>query len=644
MAERVVEKLELVRNVEPAPPSSGFLSWIFGAEEEIPTREQLIARQARGIQNNVTVQPRQGTNMVEIVAVAGDPERAAAMANALAEAYIDWNLESKFAQLGQASRFLGTEVEQLKGEIAQKERELQEYGVAQDIVATGTGSTSSSMTMQNLEQINRDYTSAVADRVTKEARYQELRNTAPDAIADTVSGGLVSQLKNEQSKLEREYSDKLNLFKPEWPAMQELKTKIEQGRRYLDKIVAQNAEEAREQARSEYMTALRRERSFASMLEGRKTEVREQSSSAVEFSNLQTEIATKRQLLDTLLDRQAETEVTSRAAEDNASSVRIVDRALPPNDRFKPSLKGNLKSGVLMGLMLGIGIAFFRDYLDRSLRKPEQVEQELRLPAIGSIPSLQQAQGALYAYSNRKKRQGAKTFDDEYIELLPHRKPHSTAAEAYRAVRTSLLLSRAGGLKSITVSSALPGEGKTVTSANLGIVMAQLGRKTLLVDADLHKPRLHKVFKVSNRHGIVSILAENEDPADFVISSEVPHLDLLTSGPSSPNPSALLSSPMMGEFMKWAHANYEYVIVDTPPLSPITDAVILGTMTDGVVICVHAGRTSRDVVAAARDKLQRSNVRILGVVLNNLRLSSEEYYYYASYYGEEKEKSVAKVG
>ena len=641
MAERVVEKLDLVNAAAENPPESSFLSWIRGDDEEEPqVREKMVVKLAEKVQANATASPIRGTNMVEISVVSGDPDRAAQMANTLADSYIDWNMEAKFAVLGQASRFLGSQTEQLRGEIAQLERELQQYGFEKDIVTTDPDT---NITMQNLEQVNRDYTTAVADRVSKEATYQELRNSSAASIADSVSGGLVTQLRNEQIKLEREYADKLNLFKPEWPEMQQLKARIDEAQRNLDEVIRENANKAREQARNNYMTALRREQSLKNVLEGRKTEARTQSGNAIEFNNLKTEIDTKRQLLDTLLARQAETNVSSRLSGEGISSVRIVDRAVPPDTRYRPSVKRNLMMGLLLGLGLGIGVAFLRDYLDRSLRSAEQVEQFLHLPAIGAIPSLQQAQGALYAYSS-KKRKASRALSEEDIELLPHSKSHSTAAEAYRAVRTSLLLSRAGGLKTITVSSALPGEGKTVTSANLAVVLSQLGKKTLLIDADLHKPRLHKVFKVSNRHGVVSVLAENHDPSQYIHKTQVPHLDLITSGPTSPNPSALLSSPKMQELLDWAREHYDYIVVDTPPLSPITDAVILGTLTDGLVLAVHAGRTPREVVAAARDKLQRSNVRILGVVLNNQQLTADEYYYYASYYGEDKEASVAKAG
>ncbi|MBW3671572.1 MAG: polysaccharide biosynthesis tyrosine autokinase [Acidobacteria bacterium] len=262
--------------------------------------------------------------------------------------------------------------------------------------------------------------------------------------------------------------------------------------------------------------------------------------------------------------------------------------------------------------------------------------------------SLEQAKGTLYAYTRRSKRKAAAAIPHEAPELIPHRRPHSTASEAYRAVRTSLLLSLAGGVRMLTVSSALPGEGKTVTSCNMAVVLAQLGKKTLLIDGDLHRPRLHKIFRLSTRRGLSTVLAEGEDPASLIQPTIVPNLFMLPSGPEAPNPSSLFSSPEMEQLLAWCRANYEYVVIDTPPITPITDAVLIGTLTDGVLLTIHAGKSPREAIAHARDKLLRSNVRILGAVLNNLVLEPDDAYYYGAGgyygYGEEERGSVAKVG
>jgi succinoglycan biosynthesis transport protein ExoP len=636
VAERVVSRLNLTGNAEVLPPKSGFFK-----RAPAPAAATLHSMAAGAIQGGITTTPIRGTTLVELSYVATTPRLAAEIANATAEAYVDWSLEAKFQILGQASRFIGAQIEQLRSEVAEREKQLQAYARREDIISVDPNT---NVTLQKLESLNRDYASAVADRVAKEARYYEMQSARPAAIAETLSGGLVSQLRNEQSKMEREYADKLNVYKPDWPAMQQLKSQIDKGRQNLDSAVQETVSKAREVARSDYLTALRREQSLKAVLQGQKDEAMTLNSNAVEYNNLKTEVETKRALLDTLLKRQAETEVTTRLRGQRVSNVRIVDRALPPNYRFRPSYRRNGMTSLMFGLGIGIGLAFLLEYLDRSLRSTEQVEQHLRLPALGIVPTAG-AGGVAYAYSDgtyslrlprwKKSRRAARPRNAVVaVELMPHTHPRSAVAEAYRGFSASLLLSRAGGVKTLAITSVLPGEGKTSTAVNLAVVLGQLGKRVLVVDGDLHKPRLHELFRVSNRVGLVSILAEGAAASDAVIKTTIPGVFVVPAGPNSPNPSGLLSSAGMANFLDYARTTFDFVIVDTPPVSPVADAILLGHQTDGVVLCVKGGETPREQVARVRDKLIRSNVRILGVLINNLTEDPAAYgkYFYGQYY------------
>ena len=213
-------------------------------------------------------------------------------------------------------------------------------------------------------------------------------------------------------------------------------------------------------------------------------------------------------------------------------------------------------------------------------------------------------------------------------------------AEAYRAFRAALLLSRAGGVKTIAITSSLPAEGKTVTALNLAVVLGQLGKRVLIVDGDLHKSHMHEIFHVSNRVGLVSILAENVEATATLQRTAIPNVFLIPSGPSSPNPSGLLSSEAMRKFLEFAAANFDYVIIDTPPVSLVADALLLGHEVDGIVLTVSGGRTAREHVERAREKLLRTGVRILGVLINNLEEDApgygRYYAYYAKNYGHER--------
>lgn len=624
VAERVVNTLRLSENPQILAPSRTF----FGARSQAPP-SQRVERAATQLQENLTTTPIRGTNLVELSFVAATPKLAADVANAVAAAYIDWNLESKYLVVGQAARFMAAQIEQLKGEVAEKERLLQAYARREDIVSVDPQQNS---TLQSLETLNKDYANAVADRVAKEARYYEMQNARPDAIADTLSNGLITQLRNDQAKMEREYADKLNLFKPDWPAMQQLKAQIDKGRQHLDSVVRETVAKARDVARNDYQTALRREQNLRSVLQGQKNEAMNLNANAVEYNNLKTEVETKRTLLDSLLKRQAETEVTSRLQGQRISNVRIVDGALPPASRFRPSYQRNGLLSLFLGLGVGIGLAFLLEYMDRSLRTIEQVEKYTMLPALGVIPAVGTAGANVYSYGYRKNRKTTTRLRPAegvpQIELLPQSHPRSTVAEAYRAFRTALLLSRAGGVKCIVVTSSLPGEGKTSTCVNLAVVLAQLGKRVLLIDADLHKPRVHEIFKISNRAGLVSLLVENTDPALVITQTIVKNLFVVPAGPMSPNPSALLSSPVMKGFLENAKQNFDYIVIDAPPVGAVADAILLGHIADGTVLCVRGGHTAREHVNRVRDRMLRSDVRILGVLINNLEETASPYGYH----------------
>ena len=595
--------------------------------------DAVAALNTREVQENTSAEPVRGTTLIELSYISTSPVLAAAVANGIAEQYIQWVLESKFQVVGEASRFLSTQITQLKNEVAAKEKQLQNYGRKNDIISSDPQANG---TLQNLEALNRDYAAAMGDRVAKEARFHELETAAPGAIADTLSNGLVSQLRSDQARLERDYAEKLNLYKANWPTMLQLKAQIDKGKQHLDSVVSETVEKARQAARTDYLTAQRREQNLAVVLESKKRQAMTLNSNAVEYGNLKVEVDTKRALLDKLLEQQAETEVTSRLRGQGVSNVRIVDRAVPPASAFRPSFKRNLSYGLLVGLMLGIGFAALLEYLDQSLRTTEQVERRLRLPALGIIPSVGSAVKRGYGIFRRSPEKTVHAHDGEIfpIELLPYDHPRTTAAEAYRAFRAALLLSRAGGVKSIVVTSSEPQEGKTSTSVNLAVVLSQLDKRVVVVDADLHRPRLHDIFHISNRVGLVSILAGNADASTAIQPTSIPNLFVIPSGPLSPNPSGLLASATMSNLIRKLSDEFDFVVVDTPPISLVADAILIGHEVDGVVLCTRGGQTPRGQVIKTRDRLIRSNVRILGVLINNLQEDPLVYGKYYQYYGD----------
>ncbi len=647
VAERTIARLNLLGNPEIAPRRSGFFRLLDGGTPGSPGSRD-AAGAANRIQASVTANMVPQSNLVELTYIGHSPKASADIANALAESYIDWSLESKFQVVGQASKFLNTEIEQLKSDVSGKEEALHNYGLQKDIVSVDPGT---NVTLQKLEALNKDYSGAVSDRVVKGAHYVELLSAPDEAVLQgTGEIGSLSSLKSELSSVQRTYNEKLQVYKPEWPAMKQLRTQLDELQKSLAKETHGASARVRDGARRDFQTAQRREQSLLTELTSQKVEAMQLNSNAVEFNNLRNEVGTSRNLLEVLQKRQAETEVTARLRGQRISNIRVVDRALVPGAPFSPSYPANIWMGLVFGLTAGLSMAFLRDLLDRSLRTVEDVERYIRLPALGVIPAV--GAGAAnrhwygYGYSNKRKQKSVNP-DEATIELLPHTHSRSAVAEAYRAVRAALLLSQAGGIKSIVITSCLPAEGKTSTALNLAIVLAQLDKRVLLVDADLHKPRLHDTLHVANRVGLVSILVENVSPTMAIQPTHIPGVSAVVSGPPTPNPSGLLSSESMHTLLQFAEMNFDYVLIDSPPLESVADAMLIGSQTDGIVLCVEGGSTSRDRVARIRNRLAKSNVPVIGVILNKLREPAfgygygKSYRYYSAGYGTETTADVA---
>jgi capsular exopolysaccharide synthesis family protein len=642
VAELAVRNLRLAENVNFNPGALG----VDGA----PTAAQdaaVVAGLAGRVLGGLQVAPVQGTQLVEVSYVSTDPRLAAQIAQGMVEAFIEWKSATRSQTVTQASSFLDEQIGTLKREIEDKDGRLRELGRSANIV---TSERSSNQTLDRLEVLNNDYVQAVAARIDKEAHYNELSSSPKETVADTLSGGLVGSLHSEQLRLEREYATNLNKFQPGWPAMVELQSKIDKGREHLQSVVDETVEQALQAARAEYQTALRKERALLAEIERLKNQDLRDSPAVLSYNNLEIELSTRRQLLDELLRKQSETMVVSSLQNEDTSNIRVVDHALVPGGPFRPSLRREMTLGLLAGLVLGIGLVILLEFLDRTIKTSEQVESLLQLPTLAVIPDLSasgRGYGYGYGYSYGygiprqrgertkraiQRRKARKDGDELDIELLPHIRPRLAPSEAYRALRTALLLSTADEMKSIVVTSAESGEGKTTTSTNLAVVMAQLGRRVLLIDADLRKPRLHTVFKTSNRSGLVSCLtAQEELPAAFV-ATDVPNLTLLPSGPIPPNPAELLASDRMAEILDVVSRHFDFVVIDSPPVLAVTDATVLGYLSGHVLLTLASGKTGRDEARGCLVKLRQSDTKVLGVVLNRFRpTGSRQSKYYAQY-------------
>ncbi len=649
MAERVVHSLRLYEDPDFNPSWSRFTVSGDGETPSAELDELAVARLGQKLQGNLRVQPVRGTHLVQISYDSSKPGLTARIANGVADTFAEWTQQTGAENVSRTSAFLNDYIDSLKEEIQTKETRLRELSRSGEITSDDS---TSNVTLQRLEALNQDYIQAISDRIAKEARYQELLQSPAETLSPSLSGGdLVAKLRSEQLALERDYATKLDTYKPEWPEMVELKQRIDRGRQHLDEVIGDMVSGERKQAAAEYQTALRMERRLASEIETVREEILSAGSASLEYTNLKVEAETRKQLLDDLIRRQSETEVVARIQTTGGSNVRVVDRALVPGSPYYPSLKGALTGGLAVGLVLAVAAIVMLEYMDRTIKTGEEAESRLGLPVLGVVPDVSlkgrpSRYGYGYGYGLRRqhsaKRNPALRWLDRApgqameIDLLPHEKSKNVVSEAYRSIRTALLLSSADEINTISVTSAGPGEGKTATAINLAVVMSQMDRKVLLVDADLRKPRLHRVFRASNRIGLVGYLAAHEDLKAGIHQTQVPGLFVLPSGPIPPNPSELLASARMDQLLEAGREHFDLLILDTPPVLPVSDAVVVGTKVDGVALILQAGKVQRDEAVSTVERLRMADVKLFGVVINRFLPTGKgkrgrHYYYYETY-------------
>jgi capsular exopolysaccharide synthesis family protein len=632
LAERVVRNLRLAEDPIFNPGGRPLGRAGAGGEAQ-PTAEAdlaMLGGLANRLRGGLAVEPVRSTQLVNLTYRSQNPEFAARAVNGFADAFIDWGIENRSTTAGNASSFLTSQIETLKKEIQDKESQLQAVSRTSDIVELDSGS---NVTMQRLEALNKSYSEALRERIEKEARYRELMNMPKEAVAESQSDGLVTEIRSKQLELEREYEIGLRTFKKDFPKMLEMQAGIEKGRQHLARVVDEMVDKVRRSAFAEYQTALRQEKALEQEMHGLKSAALDESSASVEYHNLNLEVQTRRDLLDEVLKAHSETEVTARLQGTRESNVRIVDRALPPGGPASPNLKQDLSSGTLLGLLVGAGLVLLLEYLDRTVKSAEQIERLLGLPTLAVIPDISVAglsyrRYGAYGYGtepatakagiggSRRLLERKKPDMPSRIELVPHDGPRLAVSEAYRSLRTAMLLSSARELKVVAVTSAVAGEGKSATATNLAVVMAQLGRRVLLMDADLRKPRLHEVLQLSNRAGLVSYLTGSADLDSIVGRTSVPQLFAIPSGPIPPNPSELLASERMRELVRTVRGRFDFVVIDTPPLLPVADAILVSDLVDGVTLCLRSGKVTREEARSCQEKLTRAGIKILGVVLN----------------------------
>ena len=672
LANNTIERLKLYENEE----------FVGKAEERESPIDKFDPAFRRGLINSflgrLEVKPVRETRLVEIYFWAYDPKLSADAVNGLFDSFIDMNIEAKYEATEQATEFLTAQIMTLRAEIANQEKEIQAYGAEKNIIILSDRETT---IIDKLGELNKALTDAQIERVNKEAVYNETRIASPDYIPATVTNPLIQTLRSDYVRLSREYKKKQELYGPDYPEMLRLKAELESAKDSLE-TETQNLIKG---AYSEFQAARKKESAMEVVFNDQKQEAVRLNSSSILYNSLKIEIENNKSLLETLLRRQSETGISARLKGLRKSNINVVDRAEVPFSPSSPKKKRNMILALMIGLMGGFGVAFLLEYLDNSIKTSKDIEKYAKLPSLGIVPAFSSngfkgiARSSKLVAGGKKKKEddGSGIVDNsgivdsswlvagskneafgsqleadgkkeekqqlETIELIPYFLPKSTFSESYRSIRTALLLSSADkDIKALAVSSPLPREGKTATVSNLAVTLAQMDKKVLLVDSDLRKPRLHRIFNVKNLNGLTNFLTSDIRMKDLIKPTEIDNLYLINSGPIPPNPAELLSSDKMTNFIEIIKQTFDYLLFDTPPILAVSDALALSTKVDGVILIVQGEKTSREALIKAKEKLDMANVKTLGAVINNLKIRKHDYYYkldyYYKYYGEDQER------
>jgi capsular exopolysaccharide synthesis family protein len=598
-------------------------SWVSDPEPEEPDDD--LDRAIRFITDRLAIAPVRNSHLVDVAVTDRDPALARDLANAVADAYQQFNLEARYDTTEEASRFLTKEVARLETEVSDLERRLQDLSSGTEVLAFSGGT--ADISEQALADFNRRFIEARGQLAIAEARYAALRDEPPESLIEVLNNPLINHLKEEHASIELRYTQMAERFKPDWPPLTQVREELAQAQQRLEIETQGIAMQVVEVARSNFEQAKGEVASLEQQVELQKIEVQRVSRDAIDYAGLKEEIATRRDVLRDLVARQSQTETSGQLRGTTMSNIRVVDPAETPERPVSPRKLLNLALSMFFGLGLGVGVAILLHFVDNTIKTEHDIVRYAPgIAILGHIP--------LFHPLRVVGPESPAANLDAHPDLASHQDSRSGFAEAFKNLRTSLLLASPDRPpRHIVVTSCEPGDGKSTVALNLAIVLTQMGRKVLLVDADLRRPRIQRVMGTDNAVGLSSFLSGNVSPEGLARPSEVPLLDVVTSGPIPPNPSELLDSPRLGDFLEelTARGGYHHVIFDSPPALLVADGVILATKVDTTILVARAGATRREAFMQGIARLRQARAKLAGTVLNALS-DRPRYYYYRHEY------------
>jgi polysaccharide biosynthesis transport protein len=632
LALQVVKQLALDRRPEfggkiPALPSTLDL-----APDPLQADSNRSSALLDGFRSNLKVSLSPNTHIIKVSFRSPDKELTATVVNTLMNTYTENNFKSRFDSTMQASDWLSKQLVDLQMKVETSQEKLVRYQKEHEILGIDE---KQNITTAKLDELNKELTAAESERMNKESVYRLVQTGDADAIVSAAgsldsaapgvasSSSLLESLRAKEADVKIQAAQLSTQFGPAYPKVAQLNSQLKE----IDAQILAETKKIAAKIREQYMAALQRENMLHDALEKQKQEANKLNESSIQYSILKRDLDSYRQLYEGLMEKMKEAGVSAGLKSNN---FRIVDVARVPTSPVEPNVPRNLAFGFMLGLTSGVGLAFLLEGLDNTVRTTEQAQIISGLAPLGIIPL-----GSRIAREGANPKRLAIAASKEAVELVTQVRPQSQMAESYRALRTSLLLSNLGAPpKVIMITSALPQEGKTTTSINCAVVLAQKGIRVLLIDADLRRPSIHKMLGMGPRSGLSNVLTGSATVEQAITRSSVlPNLSVLPAGTPPPNPAELLASTNMRDVVEQLRGQYDHVVIDTPPVLSVTDAVVLSPRTDAVVLVIRSGHTTKQALRRSRDILMQVNAKVSGVLLNAVDLSSPDYYYYYEYQG-----------
>ena len=617
MIELVIDKLNLMERT--APHKHFWSGWIHrNAAEPNPAlqREQAVD----SIQKSLTVQAWGESRTAEIYYDSPDPKLASDVANTLVQTFIDESREIRWNSTQNTAEWLTGHLRELQKNLDGSEAKLQEFARSTGIMLTSDKQdvAGHNISEDKLKQIQDELSRAQGDRTQKEADYETIKNMPVESLSPTLNNPTLQNYLVKMGDLKSQLANLSATYTPEHYKVLQVQAQIADLQKSID---AERAGILRH-TQEDFQAAKRREDMLTAAYTEQAKTVSDMAGKTIQYQNLQHEVDTNRELYDALLLRIKQ---AGLAAAMRSSNVVVVDQAKPPVLPYRPNFPMNTALGLVTGLFVGVGFVLMRDRFNQNIESPGLSQTYLRIPELGVIPAARLA-SRRFAWFPASTRVPLQLKGSEQNGAS---KEHATLAEAYRATLTSILLPtlHGEGPRVLVLTSPDAGAGKTTVTSNLGMATAEIGRRVLLIDADLRRPRLHRLFEIPNSFGLTDILRITTPLEDIPVNqlvrqTKIPGLFLVPSGPTTDGLTSLLYSPRLTEFLQRVAKEFDLVLIDAPPMLHFADARVLGRHSDGVILVLRSGQTKRDAAMLARQRFDEDGTSVLGTILNSWDLKN----------------------